>query len=216
MLMASQHSLLVSFLFEWCCGLKRFLAQVSEAMQVSERILLKYKDGPEVIMPPTLILHDEDGQKWVKFQPSHYSVVKLILGHVPNFNKQKNPSLSNCDQFSALQSMMKEELKKNVSSGGAEDVFEEEEAETASKASNARAQRALLQNAPRQVKVTLGDVDVFLKVPSSWKCADVTVQLDEHQLTAVCDFIMDGVESTASNKRKYSKCGGPSKTKRPA
>ena len=32
---------------------------------------------------------------------------------------------------------------------------------------------ALLQNAPRQVKVTLGDVDVFLKVPSSWKCADV-------------------------------------------
>ncbi len=187
------------------------MAQDTVAMQVSERILLKYKDGPEVIMPPTLLLQDEDGQKWVKLQPSHYSVVKLILGHLPNFSKEKNPTLANCDQFIALQSMVKEELKKSASSVGVEDVFEEEEPQRSSKSQTARAERALLQNAPGQVKVTLGGVAVSLKVPSSWKGADVTVQLDEAQLTAVCNFIMDGVETIASNKRKYSKCGGPSK-----
>ena len=181
-------------------------------MQVSERVLLKCRDGPEVVLPPTLVQEDDQGQKWVKLRPSHFSIVKLLLGHIPEFKDTKNPTLANCQKFAELQSMVKAELKKalGLPEGSGDDVFEDTDAA----AGGSKLDKALLETAPPHVTVALQGVDVMLKTPATLKESDVCVLLQEDQLTAVCSWILEGISAIAPPKRKYEKSGNFSKVKK--
>ena len=57
-------------------------------------ITLCYKGGPQVSLRSSLIQHDGDGRRWLKFRPSSHTISKLVLGHMEESKKAKNPSLA--------------------------------------------------------------------------------------------------------------------------
>ena len=56
-------------------------------MEISERIVLRYRDGPEVLLPPQLLFVDDSGQRWVRFKQTNYATCKLVLGKESQFGQ---------------------------------------------------------------------------------------------------------------------------------
>eukprot|EP00435_Cladocopium_sp_Y103_P006937 s3048_g2.t1 len=75
-----------------------------------------------------------------------------------------------------------------------------------------------LSLAPPTITIEVGDVQVLLATPSTWKGKDLLVLLNEEQLTAVADYIQDDMSDCLGNlkKRKYEKSGKFAKAKDPA
>ena len=169
-------------------------------MQVSERVVLRYRDGPEMVIPPAL-LFEENGVKWFKLQKSHYSVAKLILGHRPDFKEFKNPSLSNCPQFAALQSMQKKALGLDKAEAG--ELFAEEEGD--SEAKNTKKPKHL-SKLPKECTIDVKGIAVVLKTPQDFS-EDICVQSEASQLDAVCQFILDDLGDCFGKKRTYQQTG---------
>ena len=61
-------------------------------MEVSEQVLLKYKNGPLTGIPAQFVFVDENGRRWLKLRPSCALFAKLLLGD--ECKKMRNPSLS--------------------------------------------------------------------------------------------------------------------------
>ena len=173
-------------------------------MQVTDRVALKYKDGPEVLLPESLVVVDEQGQKWMKFRQSHYMVAKLVLGHLPEYKAKTLPSLSNNSQFISLQALQRESLGLGKDKEkSADEIFSEDE----KPGSTEKSKKTKMSSLPKQCTVHLKGVDVVLKTPQSWKEKDFLVQLQPQQLEAVVEYILEAAESCFGKKRKYEASG---------
>lgn len=193
---------------------------VQPAMQVSEVIALTYRDGPQVYLPDSLVLHGDDGEKFLKLRASNHIITRLVLGHMPAYKEVKNPSLAASPQLKAIQEKIKEAVGISVSAMEAEgpDPFEDEKTESVEKDEKGPKKNEYkdkLLKAPPKVSVQLGSHAVELKTPKSWKETDILVPLDPASLTKVCDFIMENIDEclTKGNKRSYVKSG--THTKKP-
>lgn len=176
-------------------------------MQVNHKVALQYKQGPEVIVPDTLLVQG-DGQQWLKLRPSNFAIVKLLLGHLPDFKSTKNPTLANCSQFGALLQMQKDEILKSMSASESkgDEIFEEGEGQSKG------GKKVSLDYAPPTITLDIDGVSVLFKTPSTWRESDLCVLLDTAQLTAVCDFLLkDSSLNISSEKRPYQKSGSYSK-----
>ncbi len=179
-------------------------------MQVSQKVALQYRQGPEVIVPDTLLVQGEGGQQWLKLRPSNFAVVKLLLGHLPDFKSTKNPTLANCSQFGTLLQMQKDEILKSMaaSESKGEELFEEGEGQ----ASMGKGKKVSLDYAPPTITLNIDGVSVLFKTPSTWRESDLCVLLESAQLTAVCDYLLkDSSLNISSEKRPYQKSGSYSK-----
>ena len=88
-------------------------------MQISERVVMSYKDGPEVQIPKMLIQEDSDGQKWLKVRPSHYAIAKLMLGHLDEFKNCRQPSLAASPQIAQVRKMLLDKITTALGLAGA-------------------------------------------------------------------------------------------------
>ena len=178
---------------------QRILAQ---EMEVSSQISLKYNGGPPVVLPEQLVTQ-HDGDSFVKFRASHYSIAKLVLGHKDEYKKCQNVNLSSSPQWKEFQALLKEALKKHFNIGASDDCFEEanEPEETGT-----RGWKKLLDKMAPTMTVDLGGANVEVLAPSSFKCSDVSVKLEAAQLKAFCDFISQNVDDCfGAKKRQYNK-----------
>ena len=189
------------------CGSGAFpTTVVFAAMQVVETITLCYKGGPHVPLPTSLIHQDPDGTKWLKFRPSSHIITRLVLGHLDDFKKAKNPSLAQSPKVKELHLKVKEALQ----------GFEEEPAgemfEGDSKGEgkgNKKKDKVSLQHAPQSVFITLMESQIEVKTPTSWKQSDVLVPIDATTLTNLCDYILEDVSCCLQKegKRAYQQSG---------
>ena len=194
---------------------------VQPAMQVSEVIALTYRDGPQVYLPDSLVLHGDDGEKFLKLRASNHIITRLVLGHMPAYKEVKNPSLAASPQLKAIQEKIKEAVGISVCAMEAEgpDPFEDEKTESIEKNEKGHKKndcKDKLLKAPPKVSVQLGSHAVELKTPKSWKETDILAPLDPASLTKVCDFIMENIDEclTKGNKRSYVKSGTHTKKQR--
>ena len=185
-------------------------------MQVSEVVCLKYNDGPQIFVPDNLVHEDSDGKKWLKLRASSAVIAKLILGHLPDFKNQKNPSLTASPQIKALQDKLKTAVLQGEQANAQKQATlfgdgEDDEANPAQKPSKAK--RHALKIAPGTVLVEVGTTMVELKTPNSWKEVDIIVPMEAGPLTAICNFIMEDVDAcvTKGKKRTYVRSGNYAK-----
>ena len=175
-------------------------------MQISEKVVLSYRDGPEVVWPVSLLKDDGHGRKFVRLRASHPHTVKLVFGHSASFKEAKSPSLTASTKLKELQSMMHQKLKKALTKNVAEEdeIFKDHSREEG----KAPALKSL-SLAPPTITIEVGDVQVLLATPSTWKDKDLLVLLNEEQLTAVADYIQEDVSDCLGSfkTRKYEKTG---------
>ena len=80
-------------------------------VEITERVLLSYKDAKEVAIPRNLLHVADGGERYLKIQGSHMAVCKLAAGgHLDVYKQCKNPSLSS----SANYGLLKEKLANAV------------------------------------------------------------------------------------------------------
>ena len=179
-------------------------------MEVSEGICLTCKQGPQVFVPSNLVVIDDKGRKWLKLRSSSPAMAKLVVGHMAEFKKLKNPSLAASPQLSAIQDKIKAAvLEQEKEDDG--NMFGEsgtgEQAEASASYKNQRKWRQALSKAGT-VPVKFGSADVELKTPSSWKERDIVLPREAEALTVVCEFIMEDVAACfEEKKRSYVKSG---------
>lgn len=183
-------------------------------MELVEAIALTYKKGPQVWVPPALVLHGENGEKWLKLRASSFAISKLLLGHLETFKNIKNPSLSASPQIKAIQEKIKAAVVEHKHGGQEEgDLFGSEGDGDAGPQSKDR-MRQFLQDAPPTVAIQLGEHTVHLKTPKSWKESDILVPMDPTSLTIVADYILQdahGWLDKDTKKRPYVRTGNFSK-----
>ena len=150
-------------------------------------------------------------------------MVRLILGHLPEFKQQKNPSLSNCKQFAALQEMQLKSLGLGGSEPAGDALFDGEDEEASGGEKGAEATKKNTTNAKSALartskvcSIDLDGVNVELKTPQSFKESDICVKMDPLQLGAVCEFVLKDVVDCFGQKRSYTKCTEPGKTAKKA
>ena len=160
------------------------------------------------------VLQDESGQKWLKLRASSFSISKLVLGHLPAFKDVKNPSLASCPQFKVILDKIKPAVTKQEQEGEVDLFRGEAEKDAEDDQKNMHEMRKLLSDAPATINVQLGDHEVKLKTPKSWRESDIVVPLEAEALTRVVDFLMLDVGNCLAkepSKRAYVKSGNFSK-----
>ena len=174
-----------------------------KTMEVYNQITLKYNDGPPVVLSEQLLTKYGD-QTFVKFRASNYAIAKLVLGCKEEYNNCQSVNLSSSPQWKEFQKLVKEALKKHFNMADTtDDCFEEtnEQGETGT-----RAWKKLLERMPPTMTVELGDTNVEVMTPSSFRCTDVHVKLEAAQLKAFCDFLSQDVKDCfGGKKRAYKK-----------
>ena len=183
-----------------------FVFKLACSMQISEKIVLSYRDGPEVVWPVSLLKEDGHGRKFVRLRASHPQTVKLVFGHSESFKEAKSPSLTASTKLKELQSMMHQKLKKALAKNAVED---DEFFQSHSKEEGKAPALKSLSLAPPTVTIGVGDVEVLLATPSTWKDKDLLVLLNEEQFTAVADYIQEDMSDCLGKlkKRKYERSG---------
>lgn len=188
-------------------------------MQVSEVVALSFKDGPQVFLPESLIHEDSDGKKWLKFRPSSATLAKLLLGHMPEFKKIRNPSLTASPQVKKLQDKIREailqqqpaEKQKDGDMFASEPAQERQEGENEAQNQNQekkqREMKQLLLKCPSTLNVSLGGNALVVRTPKSFKETDIVVELKASSLTLLADFILEDIQPCLSEKREYTRSG---------
>ena len=178
-------------------------------MQVSEVITLSYKGGPQISLPASLIQYDENDRKWLKFRPSSHTLTKLVLGHMENFKKAKNPSLAASPKVKMIQDKVKEAVLAFQEKDGdnAPEMFAEAGEETSEKSH--KEMKIALDSAPASVTITLLGHDIEVKTPASWKQSDLLVPIEANCLTVLRDYILQDVSGCLDKdkKRQYVQSG---------
>ena len=187
-------------------------------MQVSQVVSLTFKDGPQIFIPESLIHEDFAGQRWLKFRPSSATLAKLVLGHMQDFRKLRNPSLANSPQIRKIQEKIRTAVLGQANENAADgNMFEEQPGEEGESQEKSKKQvKDILQKAPATVEISLGSASevVTVKKPNSWKETDIYVPLEDQPLTLVCDYILEDVEACFSEKkREYCRTGQFSRKK---
>ena len=159
------------------------------AMEIREKVELKFKDGPRVIMPDDMIVREDEGT-WVRMRPSHYCVAKLILGHMEDYKSKHQPSLSGCKKFAELNKKIHEKAIEHMVDDGkaADDVFAQgDEGEQPKK----KQKKIEFRKAPSTLIIDVGGKEIEVKTPSSLKESDIVVKLDADMLSAFCEFVAE-------------------------
>ena len=185
-----------------------------EGMEISERVVLQYKNGPEVLLPSALLVVEDSGQKWVRFKQTNYATCKLVLGHLENFKTTKNPSLANSEQFSALLSLQHKALESDAVEQQEDELFDASASQEAvAEKKPGKKRKISIEKVASQCTVSLNGTPVCLKTPQSWKETDIVVQLDAAQLGAVVDYLSQDASSCLGQKRSYVPSGKYAKGK---
>ena len=183
------------------------------AMEIREKVELKFKDGPRVIMPDDMIVREDEGT-WVRMRPSHYCVAKLILGHMEDYKSKHQPSLSGCKKFAELNKKIHEKAMEHMVDDGkaADDVFAQgDEGEQPKK----KQKKIEFRKAPSTLIIDVGGKEIEVKTPSSLKESDIVVKLDADMLSAFCEFVAEDENiqtCMGKEKRAYVKSGSFKKT----
>ena len=177
-------------------------------VEISEKILVSFKNGPECTIPSSLLVKAETGQKFLKLRPSAPILVKLICGpeHAEELAKVKNPSLATSPKFQELRGMIEEAVRKHADGkqDAEHDLFGDVEPDTVTKQG-----KPSLQDAPETISLDLNGVTITCLTPTSWKSSDISVALEESQLEAVFSHLEEDCPECFENrkKRRYEKSG---------
>lgn len=173
-------------------------------VDISERVVLSYKNVCAAVVPKVLILPGPDGKKFLKLQASHPFVCRVLAAHnLDLYRECKNPSLSKGECFALLRKKQEEALA-NASSNQQDDGGEKEQALFKDEQPK---KKPRLDNGHATLQLDVGGIKVEVLKPSSYKEKDVSVLLDPSMLTSVFEFLEADCESCFKDvqKRAYTK-----------
>lgn len=193
-------------------------------MQISERVVMSYKDGPEVQIPKMLIQEDSDGQKWLKVRPSHYAIAKLLLGHLEEFKNCRQPSLAASQQLVEIRKMLLDKITTALGLASAAETEQDDLFGQGNEGDDAKAKAAAgheeddqapkrrkvtYQKAPPTMDLELGGIACTFKTPATGRESDIIIMLDAKQLTALADFVLQDISGClqVDAKRSYKRTG---------
>ena len=180
-------------------------------VDISERIVLTYKNVTAAVVPGNLVQLGPDGRKFMRIRPSHPVVCKLAAAeNVDVFKQCKNPSLSQSESFAELRKKQEEALAIAL----AQENQDEKDTDTPlfKAAENPPKKKPKLASGPETLELDVGGIQVEVLKPSSYKDKDLCVLVDSTMLAAIFDFLAKDVENCFSNgicKRAYKKKGEP-------
>ena len=97
-------------------------------VEITERVLLSYKDATEVAVPRNLLHVADGGERYLKIQGSHHMLCKLAAGgHLDVFQQCKNPSLSSSANYGSLKEKLANAVQESCNKEqeeGEKDIFE--------------------------------------------------------------------------------------------
>ena len=183
-------------------------------MEIHDLVALKFKNGPKVTMPESLILKDQYDQRWLKFRASDRSLARMVLGHLPDCPKAADLTLASNVNLQALCEQVREKLtnkidppEQHVSIFGEprethadfEDGMNEEE-------DGKKIVGYLAHPKLPWINIDVKGVRVRVKTPDTARMKDLIVILEPEALEAVCSFLVDsGLEDSLGKKRAYNK-----------
>ena len=161
-------------------------------------------------MPLNLVVEDSVGQPYLKVQPSHPMIVKLVCkDHQDIFQQTKNASLSSSGQLAklkeALQKAIVAELKKHEDQ---EDVaLFEDGPQPSDKKDKKKHIKAKASQFFESVELEVNGSKVICLVPPNDKFQEVIVQMKEDMLEAVFNYLAMDCKETLENmvKRGYKR-----------
>jgi len=175
-------------------------------VEITERVLLSYKDAKEVAIPRNLLHVADGGERYLKIQGSHMAVCKLAAGgHLEVYKQCKNPSLSSSANYGLLKEKLANAAQESCNKEqeeGEKDIFEGSTTGT-----NQKKRKATLEACSDTVEIAVKTCQVKVLRPMSYKQQDLWVLLDPQMLEAVFCFLGEDVETCFKNdsKRSYSK-----------
>ena len=185
----------------------------STMAQISQKVVISFKGGPDCTIPESLLCKDETGSQYLRLRGSSPVLARLVAGHLSDFKGAKHVTLANSPQFQKLKDLYEEELQKLMAAHAEEqpsmfDGPSEHDKKAVGKKS--------LSNLPRQFTFTVNGVLVKALTPNSGKEKDVCIALESNHLTPVLEFLQESCnEIFTPSKRKYFKSGQYCKKQKP-
>ena len=71
----------------------------STMAQISQKVVISFKGGPDCTIPDSLLCKDDNGLQYLKLRGSSPVLARLVAGHLPDFKGAKNATLANSPQF---------------------------------------------------------------------------------------------------------------------
>ena len=180
----------------------------STMAQISQKVVISFKGGPDCTIPDSLLCKDDNGLQYLKLRGSSPVLARLVAGHLPDFKGAKNATLANSPQFQKLKDIHEEQLQQLMAAHaeGEPTMFEGPSEED--QQNKKTVGKKLLANLPKEFNFTVNGALVKALTPKSGKEKDVLIALEQSQLTPVFEFLQEGChEIFASSKRKYAKSG---------
>lgn len=183
----------------------------STMAQISQKVVISFKGGPDCTIPESLLCQDESGVQYLKLRGSSPVLARLVAGHLDDFKGAKNATLANSPQFQKLKDIHDQELQKLMAAHAEAEptMFEGLSEEDQNKKTLGK---KVLANMPKEFTLTVNGALVKALTPKSGKEKDVMIALEKSQLTPVLEFLQEGCHQIfSSSKRKYFKSGHYSK-----
>ena len=179
-------------------------------VDISEKIVLSYKNVTGAVVPDSLVQLGPDGRKFMRIRPSHPIVCKLASAdHVDLYKQCKNPSLNQGECFALLRKKQEEALEM---ASAQEEKEEENIDKQLFKAEKPLKKKPKLASGPETLELDVGGIQVEVLKPSSHKDKDLCVLVDSTMLAATFDFLATDVENCFKDditKRPYKKKHDP-------
>ena len=170
--------------------------------KVTQPIFIEYRGGPKIQWPESMVETLDDGSKWMRRRRSNYSLCKLVLGHHEKFKKLKHASFSASVKWKELLDMQKKLVTQAIEEEGSE-VFASQKSEDEQKEDfDPRTLKKRLEKMGPTMSLRLLHVDVTTRTPANFKQTDIVIKLEESQITALFNFLMEDVAAILQPKPK--------------
>ena len=141
----------------------------------------------------------------MRFKQTNYATCKLVLGHLEDYKKTKNPSLASSSQSTALLSLQQNALQSDAAEKQEDGLFDASAShEAAEEKKSGKKRKISTSKVASQCTVSLNGVPVCLTVLEGNLHSG---ELDAAQLGAVVDFLPQDAGSCLSHKRSYVPSG---------
>ena len=117
----------------------------------------------------------------MRFKQTNYATCKLVLGHLEDYKKTKNPSLASSSQSTALLSLQQNALQSDAAEKQEDGLFDASAShEAAEEKKSGKKRKISTSKVASQCTVSLNGVPVCLKTPQSWKETYIVVSWMQH------------------------------------
>lgn len=109
------HSKTIQLLEAFACMavvLLKLVETCSSTMaQISQKVVISFKAGPDCTIPESLLCKDDNGVQYLKLRGSSPVLARLVAGHLSDFKGAKNATLANSHSSKSSKTYMRNSCK---------------------------------------------------------------------------------------------------------